>query len=122
MWVSGKRKGRVTKSEGAESRTPDHREDGAGPQSQRERRVGTPEVGRKAGLDPQVRERRGPNSRGRKEEGAGSRDPRGRAVRPAARLRPRGAGRGRIRAGRAAPPPVYLSPVPGVASFPILRS
>ncbi|VCW77414.1 unnamed protein product, partial [Gulo gulo] len=35
---------------------------------------------------------------------------------------PRGAGRGRIREGRAAPPSVYLSPVPGAASFPVLRS
>lgn len=99
--VSGKRKGRVTKPEGAESRPADRKEEGAGPQSQRERRVGTPEAGRKAGLDLQVRERTGLNSRGGKDEAAGSRDPRGRAVRPASRWRPRGAGRGAEGSGQA---------------------
>lgn len=123
----GKRKAKRTSAGLREEEGPSHqirgsREPDRGPQSQRERRVGTPEAGRKAELDLQVRERRGLNSRGGKDEGAGSRDPRGRAVRPASRLRPRGAGRGRIRAGRAAPPPVYLSPVHGVTSFPTLRS
>lgn len=96
----------------------------AGPPSRRNGRLETPKVEKRRALDPQGGRRKteSPNSRGREEEGTGSQDPREVGARPTSRLGPRGAERGRILAGRAAPPQVYLSPVPGAASFPILRS
>ena len=117
----GKAKEKWTGASVGEEGLPSHqnqRDKRTGPQSQREGWVGTPGVGRRAGLDPRVRGRRGLNPRDRK---PGS-DPRGQGCRPASGLGPRGAGRGRIRAGSAAPSAVYLCPVPGAASFPILRS
>ena len=108
----GKAKEKWTGASVGEEGLPSHqnqRDKRTGPQSQREGWVGTPGVGRRAGLDPRVRGRRGLNPRDRK---PGS-DPRGQGCRPASGLGPRGAGRGRICAGSAAPSTVYLCPVPG---------
>lgn len=77
---------------------------------------------------PELREGRIPGSKGRRgldprsgKEEVGSPDPQEEGTGLPPSWGPARAGRGRIRAGHAAPPEVYLSPVPGAASFPVLR-
>ena len=94
------------------------REQRTGPQSQREGWVRTPGVGRKAGLDPRVRGRRGLNP------GIESRDPipEGRGAGPTPGWGH--AGRGAEGSAQAVlrRPRYICVQSPGAASFPILRS
>lgn len=97
MWPAGTScwsRGGGTQAAGstrAEDPTDRRREEGAGPQSHRERRAQSPRGRKKKGAGPEAAERRGPNSRGPKEEGAGAPGGGGQARRPVGASPGRGA-------------------------------